>query len=136
MQRDEAKDQELRNIALKLTDAISEMNSVLGETTLNVTFKEGNKDLFIPPTVDDKKYEIRITRYEVLIKQEDRINLESFIGNIHLWKPEKQLYEFTEIHDLDEKNKELRVVSYEDFGMERKEIVVDGEIEYMTFVYL
>jgi hypothetical protein len=135
MQREDAEDIALRNIAFKLTDAINDMNSLLGETLLNVSFEEGKSGLYLPPTVNGEKYEIRITRYEVLIKQKDSNSLESFIGEIHLWKPENDMYDSLEIINLNEKYNELIVDSHKDFVIQRKGIEVDGEKEYMTFVY-
>jgi hypothetical protein len=136
MQREDAKDLELRNIADKISQTVNGLNTVLGETKETITFTKGEDGVFLNPKVDGKTYEILITRYEVIVKHKGKNFLSDFTVNIHLWEPENIAYNLTHLQRKDEENTELEFISGTDFEIQRKLIEIDGEKGYMTFVYL
>jgi hypothetical protein len=136
MQREDAKELELRNITDKISGTVNNINTVLGETKETITFTKGEDGIFLNPKVEGKTYEIIITRYEVIVKQEGKIFLSDFVVNIHLWEPENIAYNLTHLQNKDEENTKLDFTSGEDFIIHRKLIEIDGEKGYTTFVYL
>jgi hypothetical protein len=136
MQREDTKELELRNITDKITVTINNMNTIMGETKEIITFKEGEDGIFLKPKVDGKTYEITITRYEVIVRQDAKTFLRNFIEDIHLWVPEKTEYNSTQIQDINKENMKLDFISGADFVIQRKLIEIDGEKGYMTFVNL
>ncbi|UCE74591.1 MAG: hypothetical protein JSV56_02515 [Methanomassiliicoccales archaeon] len=136
LQREDAKDMELRNTADKVSGAVDDLNSLLGETKVNVTFDSEKEGFYVDPVVLGKNYEITITRYEVVITQDGRKFISDFIVPIHLWRPDSNTYNLTQIEDSDAENMRLEFVSGEDFIMERALLDIEGEYEYKTFVYL
>jgi hypothetical protein len=135
-QRDQAKDLELRNIADKISGAIDEYNTLLGESKVNVTFHEGEDGIYIRPEVDGENYDILITKYKVIVSQKTRRFYSNFAGSIHLWIPQSNSYNQTEIAECDSEFKMLELVSGDNFKIERKLLEIDIEREYATFVYL
>lgn len=136
MQREDAKELELRNVADRISGAVNNLNTVLGETSEVITFTKGEDGIFLNPKIDGKTYEIIITQNEVVVKQEGKNFLREFVVNIHTWEPENMLYNLTQLQYKDEENTKLDFRSGEDFIIQRKLIEIDGEKEYMTFVYL
>ncbi len=135
-QREEAKDLELENIAEKFTDAVNNINSLQGETVVNVTFDEGKEGIYVRPNVNGNNYEILMSRSNIIITQEKRRASDNFITPVHLWEPENKAYNQTQIEQKDDDNKKLEFVSGQDFKIERKFLEISGENEYMTFVYI
>ena len=136
MQREDAKELELRNVADEILGVINNMNTITGETKETITFKEGEDGIFVKPNVDGKTYEITITRFEVIIRQDGKTFLRNFVEDIHVWFPEKIAYTSTELQDLDKEHWILKLASGEDFVILRKMVEIGGEKGYMTFVYL
>jgi hypothetical protein len=136
MQREDAKDLELRNIVEEISQTINNLNTVSGETKETMTFRTGEQGIYLTPNVDGKPYEIVITQYEVIVKQEGKIFLRDFVMSIHLWEPENIMYNLSLLQNRDEENSQLEFVSGEDFVIHRKLMEMDGEKGYMTFVYL
>lgn len=136
LQREQAKDLELQNIADKITGAIDNVNTIQGETKINVTFDRGEEGVYVKPLVNGKNYEIMITNYKVIITQSSRRATSNFLGSIHLWAPLSYSYNLTQIKDNDKANRTLEFVSGDDFKIERKSMQINGENEYGTFVYI
>jgi hypothetical protein len=135
-QREQVKDLELRNIADKISKAIDEYNTLLGESKVNVTFDREEDGIYVQPKVDGKNYDILITKYKVIISQGARRFYSNFAGSIHLWIPQGSSYNHTEIQECDSEFKILQLVSGPNFKIERKLLEVDSEKEYGTFVYV
>jgi hypothetical protein len=135
MMIEDANDLKLRNCADTISSSINSMNSINGETRELITFQKGKEGIYLEPEVDGRGYEIRITRYKVMIKQEDNVFIEQFITAVHLWEPEKTAYDLMEFQDNDDRNPQLNIISKEDIVIERKLINLQGENGYMTFVY-
>jgi hypothetical protein len=135
-QREQAKDLELRNIADTISGAIDDFNALLGESKVNVTFDRDGQGIYIQPKVDGKSYDILITKYKVIISQESRRFYSNYAGSIHLWIPQSDSYNQTEIEDCDSEFKMLELVSGDTFQIERKLLEIDNEKEYGTFIYV
>ncbi len=135
-QREQAKDLELRNIADKISKAIDEYNTLLGESKVNVTFHREEDGIYVKPKVDGKNYDILITKYKVIISQEARRFYSNFARPIHLWVPKSSAYNQTEIQECDSEFKILQLVSGPNFKIERKLLEISSEREYETFVYV
>lgn len=136
LQREQAKDIELQNIADKIAEAIHNVNTIQGETKVNVTFNRGDDGVYVNPAVNGKSYEILITSNKVIITQNDRRSISNFVVSVHLWVPIFSAYNQTQIEEIDEANTTLELQAGEDFIIERKSIEVSGEYEYMTFIYV
>lgn len=136
MQREDAKELDLKNISHEISGAINNVNTIIGETRETVTFEEGEEGIYLKPRIEGKAYEIILTRYEVVIRQDDKTFLINLIEDIHLWFPERGIYTSSEIMDLDKEYWKLAFISGENFIIQRKLIEIDGEKGYMTFVYL
>jgi hypothetical protein len=135
-QREQAKDLELRNIADKISQAIDDYYTLLGESIVNVTFDREEDGIYIQPIVDGENYDILITKYKVIISQESRRFYSNFAGSIHLWIPQTNSYNQTEIAECDSEYKILELVSGDNFKIERKLLEISNEREYGTFVYV
>lgn len=136
LQREQAKDLELQNIADKITGAIDNVNTIQGETKIKVTFDRGKEGVYVKPLVNGKNYEIMITKFKVIITQSSRRATSNFLDSIHLWTPLSNSYNLTQIKDNDKANRTLEFVSGDDFKIERKFMQINGENEYRTFVYI
>ena len=136
LQREQTKDLKLNNIADKIAGAIENINTLQGETKVNITFDKGKEGIYIDPTVNGKNYEILISQYKIMITQEERRAISNFVIQIHLWLPLSNAYNLTEIEDIDESNRTLEFLSGEDFKIQRKLVEINGENEYRTFVYM
>lgn len=135
-QREQAKDLELRNIADKISGAIDEYNTLSGESIVTVIFDREEEGIYIQPKADGKKYDIVITKYKVIVSQETRRFYSNFVGSIHLWIPQSNSYNQTEITECDSEFKTLQLVSGDNFIIERKLLEISGESGYGTFVYV
>lgn len=135
-QREQVKDLRLRNIADEISGIINDINSLSGETKINVTFDESREGTHIEPLVEDKRYEILITQYRVSITQDNRRYSSNFIEPVHLWVPGSNSYNQSIIQEIDNEYKTLRLESGDDFVIERKLLDLRGEQIYMTFVYV
>jgi pectate lyase len=135
MQREDAKDLELRNIADEISGTINEVNAISGETRINMSYEKSIDGIYLDPEVDGKEYEIIITRNEVIVRQKDRMFLRSFIESIHVWKPDSEFYDSIEITQKDNKNAKMELRSGEDFQIFRRLIESEKGKEYMTFIY-
>ena len=136
LQREQAKDLELRNIADKIADAIDDLNSLQGETKVNVTFERGKEGVYVKPSVKGKNYEIMIAQYKVMISQNHKRSISNLMGPTHSWEPLSNSYTLTQIEEIDGTNRTLELKSGKDFKIERKLIEISGENEYRTFVYV
>lgn len=136
LQREQTKDLELNNIADKIAGAIENINTLQGETKVNVTFDIGKEGIYIDPTVNGKDYEILISQYKIMITQMERRAISNFVTQIHLWPPLSNTYNLTEIENIDDSNRTLEFLSGDDFKIQRKLLEINGENEYRTFVYM
>ena len=136
LQREQAKDMELQNIADKIAEAIHDVNIIQGETKVNVTFNRENEGVYVKPLVNGKSYETMITQNKVIITQNGRRSISNFVVSVHLWVPIFNAYNQTQIEEIDEANKTLELQAGEDFIIERKSIEVSGVNEYITFIYV
>ncbi len=136
LQREQAKDMELQNVADKIAEAIHNVNTIQGETKVNVTFDRGDDGIYVKPLMNGKGYEILITQNKVIITQNGRRSISNFVVSVHLWVPLFNAYNQTQIEEIDEANKTLELQAGEDFVIERKSIELSGENEYMTFIYV
>ena len=105
-------------------------------SVLNMTFDINVEGRYLTPLVNGKNYQIVITTREVIVSQDDRHFEEDFMAPIHLWKPEINSFNPSEIESRDLKYGELKFTSGNDFTIERMRIVVGGENKYQTFVYV
>lgn len=136
LQREQAKDMELQNIADKIAEAIHDVNIIQGETKVNVTFNRENEGVYVKPLVNGKSYETMITQNKVIITQNGKRSISNFVVSVHLWVPIFNAYNQTQIEEIDEANKTLELQAGEDFIIERKSIEVSGVNEYITFIYV
>lgn len=136
LQRDSGQDLRLQNIADKIAGAIDDLNTLSGETIVNLTFERGKEGIYVKPTVEGKSYEIMISRYRVFITQESHRGISNLVGPIHLWEPLMNSFNHTNIENIDRENKTLELTSGEDFKIERKSVEISGENQYLTFVYI
>jgi hypothetical protein len=136
IQREQGRDLELMNIAGTICRAVDEMNTIQGDTIFNMTFDRGAQGRFIEPLVNGKNYNILITRYEVVISQDNKRCQEDFMAPVHLWKPDLNSFTISEIEDSHGEFNELIFTSGTDFTLERKSVLVGEELEFITFVYL
>jgi hypothetical protein len=136
MIREDAEDLKLRNTADSISDTISNINSINGETKEIITFDKDMEGIYLEPEIDGKEYEIKIYQNRVMVRQDDDIFIEKFVGKIHLWEPEDTTYDQNEIQDQDEENHKLSFLSHENLIIDRRLIELEGENGYMTFVYL
>lgn len=136
LQREQAKDMELQNVADKIAEAIHNVNTIQGETKINVTYNRESDGVYVNPKVNGKDYEIMITPNKVIITQNGRRSISNFVVSVHLWVPIFNVYNQTQIEEIDEAYKTLELQAGDDFNIERKSIEVSGENEYMTFVYV
>ncbi len=134
--REDADDLRLRNHAETISDAISNMNAINGETKEIITFQKGVDGIYLKPEIDGNEYEIKIYQNRVMVRNEDASFIEKFMGQVHLWEPEGTAYDPNEIQDKDKENLQLSFISNEDIVIDRRLIEVEGENGYMTFVYL
>jgi hypothetical protein len=136
IQREQVKDIKLRNIADEISGIINDINSLSGETKINVTSEEGRGGIYIEPFIDGKGYEILITQYRVVTTQGNRRYSSNFIEPVHLWVPVWNTYNWTQIDEIDSSNNTLELNSGDEFIIERKLIDLKGERVYMTFVHV
>ncbi|UCG68133.1 MAG: hypothetical protein JSV09_09920 [Thermoplasmata archaeon] len=136
LQRDSGQDLEIQNIADKIAGTIDDLNTLSGETIVNLTFKREKEGIYVRPTLEGKSYEIMISRYRVLITQGNRRGISNLIGPVHLWRPLKNSYNQTNFENIDNENKTLELTSGEDFKIQRKLVEVSGENQYLTFIYV
>ncbi len=134
--REDANDIQLRNYADTISDIINDINSINGETKEIITFQKGGEGIYLEPEIDGKGYEIKIYQNRVLVRQEDASFIERFIGQVHLWEPERTAYDLNEIQDRDRENHQLKFISGKDLIIDRRLMEKEGENGYMTFVYL
>lgn len=135
IQRDQGKDLELLNIAEAISRAVDDLNSIQGDTILNITFDSDAEGRYLEPMVDGRNYDILITRWAVAVSQDHRWYGEDFIAPVHLWKPEKNSFTSSEIEKSDMEQKELAFTSGIDFTIERMRVVVGEEGRFLTFLY-
>jgi hypothetical protein len=135
LQRDSGKDLELQNMADKIAGAIDDLNTLSGETIVNLTFERKKEGIYVRPTLEGESYDIMISRYRVFITQDSRRGIGNLIAPVHTWKPLGNSYNQTNLDSIDRENKTLEITSGEDFKIQRKLVEVSGESQYLTFVY-
>ena len=138
IQKNAIEEEELQNIADKMAKTVNELSAMNADTKANFTFDRYEDGIYIPPTVGDSVYTIKITRNLLFISQDGRSISSNFLSAVHVWKPEKDIYNGTQIASLDDANRDMIISSEDDVVLfvERKQIEVMGLNEHHTFVYL
>ena len=77
-----------------------------------------------------------ITQNRVVITQNEKRVSSSLVCAIHLWHPQSNTYNTSQIQEKDAEYNALEFLSGEDFQIQRKLLEIDKENEYSTFVYL
>ena len=136
IQNNAIEEEELENIANKISATIDEISAMEASTKVNLTFEDLGEGIYLKPKVGDDTYEIRITPNLVFIDQNGRGTYSHLITAVHLWKPDKNGYNATELEYLDN-NRELKIVSGDKVVIivERTQIEAMGLLEHHTFVY-
>ena len=137
IQKSALEDEELQNIADKISRAVNELNGINANTEVNISYNRSLGGLYLKPTVGGKGYSLQITRDLLFITQEGRKISSNFIGNVHLWEPELRDYNESQIANMDRVNKNLDVKSGEKvvIYVQRRQIEGSGT-GYLTFVYI
>ncbi len=137
IQKSAMEEEELQNIADKISETVNELSAINANTEVNISFDRYRGGIYIKPTVGGDVYKINITRNLLFITQKGRRIASNFINAIHVWEPDKGEYSGSEIADLDDENRYTKINSRDDIiiFVERKQIEVMGLQEYHTFVY-
>ena len=126
---------ELQNIADQIAGKINEMNGIEGNAYVRVTFKDNINGMHLNTIVGGKTYTINITQNLVIASQHSTKVVGKIIEPIHVWKPDKDVYESDEMQENDANSRTQEFSSGTDFIIERKMVTVSGLQEYHTFVY-
>jgi hypothetical protein len=128
----------LQDIADRIACSVNELNGIYADVRINMTFDPQRPGTYLQPEVGGKPYIIEIGCTMVIIRQGSSAVTSRFVYDIHLWNPYAEP-EWTqeEIDTLDSENRLMEpIFSGNDFILERKSIVVDGELQYHTFIYI
>lgn len=144
IQQNTMKDTEFAQIAKKIEEVIDSVSTVNGNTTKYITFETNQSGIPIQKLFYGDIYNINITKTGVIIMQKSRTAHLNFRTSIHPWNSSllndsmdyytdpselaylDNLYPFLNFNS----NITSRIV------IERKEISVNYDIQYHTFVYL
>lgn len=131
---------ELKNIADEISNAINNVANVKAEIQLRVTFSENVNGTYIRPTVRGETYSINLTQDSVTLRYKEFTVTNKVISRIHLWNvsllnSSKNLSS-SRVQEYDSANSSNQFLSGTDFIILNKQINVDGNEVYLTFVCL
>ncbi|MEM3444391.1 MAG: hypothetical protein QW115_00270 [Thermoplasmata archaeon] len=145
IQQNAIRDTEFSQIARKIADVIDSVSTVNGNTTKNLTFETYQGGVQIPKVFYGEIYFINITKNSVFLSQKSRAAHINFRVNVHPWNPvllnDSAHNYYTDPSELayrDSLQPFLAFYSNTTYTVviERKEISVNYDIQYHTFVYL
>jgi hypothetical protein len=136
IQKDAMEEEELQNIADKISKTVNELSGINANTEVNISFNRTRGGLYIKSTVGNKGYTLNITRNLLFITQEGRRIASNFIGIVHLWEPVESAYNRSEIARFDTQNKTYEINSGDAVVLfvERRQVEGPGS-RYRTFVH-
>lgn len=145
IQHNAIRDAEFSQIAKKIADVVDSVSTVNGNTTKYITFETNQSGIQLPKVFYGEIYLLNFTKNSIYISQKSRSAHINFRVNIHPWNPvllnDSAHNYFTDPSELayrDSLQPFLEFYSNTTFRVviERKEISVNYDIQYHTFVYL
>lgn len=130
---------QLQDYADAMTKRVNEVSRLDIDTKSVIDFDENATGQNIKSTYRDRSYEVKITIDMVSLRQDTLMVTSHFSKHCHLFLPSdlSSMYtNKTELSELDKGHLEINFVSGSDFIVEQKRLVVEGNSEYHTFVYL
>ncbi len=140
--RDNIEENKLKSIANEISARVNELSNTHSNSSVYFTFRENASAITLPVEVDGDYYDIRITSTDVNLEANGKIASSDFTAEntdrVHLWNPDNIDYvtNETELESLDEENRFLDLVSGEGFRVVRSQLIVNGEIQYHTFIFM
>lgn len=145
VQQNTIKDAEFSQIAKKIEEVIDSVSTVNGNTTKYITFETNQSGIPIQKLFYGEIYNINITKNAVIIKQKSRTAHVNFRVNVHPWNPsllnDTAHNYYTDPSELAYRDGLSPYLTFDSntiykVVIERKEISVNYDIQYHTFVYL
>ncbi|GEM_PF-2359845 len=139
--RDDLGETQLENISKEISSRVNELSNTYSNSSVYFTFRENASAIELPSDMDGDEYDIRISSDSVTVQMDGKLASSDIraedASRVHLWHPDKINYTTnqTELEELDNENRFLDVVSGEGFRVVRTELIVNGEIEYHTFIF-
>ncbi|MEF8874177.1 MAG: hypothetical protein V5A88_05845 [Candidatus Thermoplasmatota archaeon] len=139
--RDDIEETKLKSISNEISSKVNELSNTHSNSSVYFTFRENASAVTLPSEVDGEKYDIRISSTDVNLEADGKIASSDFTAEdskrVHLWDPDNIDYvtNETELNDLDDENRFVDLVSGEGFRVVRSELIVNGEIQYHTFIF-
>jgi len=130
---------ELQDYADAIAKRVNEISQLDIDTKSIIDFNDTASGQHIKSTYRDRTYEIKITIDLVSLRQDSLMVTSHFVNHCHLYSPSEfsSIYtNKTEFVNLDKQHFEINFLSGIDFVVEQKLLVVDGNSEYHTFIYL
>ncbi len=141
-------EQHLDSVASKIASKVNELAGSRSNTSFNFTYSgvdgqstgESGEGIILPYKIADSRYYLRFssTSVTVYLKGEDaEYESASFRHTIHVWDPDNVSYMTTEeeLKNKDMDNINMTLPSGPNFTVTHCELLVEGEIQYHTFLY-
>ncbi len=144
-QQNTVKNTEFNQIAKKIADVIDSVSTVSGNTTKMITFETNQSGIPIQKVFYGDIYNINITKNSVKLSQKTRTAFVNLRTNVHTWNPallnDSAHNYYTDPSELEYKDGMNPYLSFNSNTIfkviiERKEISVNYDVQYHTFVYL
>lgn len=145
VQQNTIRDTEFNQIAKKIADVVDSVSTVNGNTTKSITFETNQSGIPIQKVFYGDIYNINITKNSVILTQKSRTAHVNFRVNVHPWNPvllnDTAHNYYTDPSELAYRDALKPFISFNSntiyrVVIERKEISVNYDIQYHTFVYL
>jgi len=145
VQQNTIKDTEFDQIAQKIADVIDSVSSVNGNTTRIITFETNQNGVPIQKLFYGNIYNINITKTSVILTQNTRTAHKNLRWSVHPWSPallnDSAHNYYTDPSELSYRDSTLPYLTFSSNTLfkvviERKEISVNYDIQYHTFIYL
>lgn len=131
------------NVCKDIARSIDFVSMTDANITTNLTFTEGKSGTLLPMTFRGKSYTIEIRSEQVIMMQDDWISTANLVKKIHPWNPHilnngTNWTKTTQqnITLMNEKYRCVKVTSGTDIHIERVLLIVSGNPEYHTFIYV
>lgn len=126
---------QLGAVARELADLVDELEGLDANVSVRLGPRTATAVGRLPSTVADTEYTITVAQHTVLLAMGSLRVAETFIGNVHLWRPDAREYTQATLDSKDGAVPTLEVPSGTRLVLARTQLVVDGEYQWHTYLY-
>lgn len=126
---------ETQDVADNIANRVNEFGHLNANTKFNFTFNSSSNGIQQNGVINGTPYTLFFTQNFVCVSTQKNNVSSRFLYQVHLWNPQRYVYNTTELANMDFSHQSLQFASGNDFIIERRLVDVSEKPEYHTFIY-